>query len=46
MMDLGPVRDPSLISTVQVRSPLVKTKKLVFDFVAVTVVHPALGYSD
>jgi len=46
MIDLGPANDPSLISTAQVRSPFVKTKKLVFALVAVTVVHPALGYSD
>ena len=46
IIDFGPVREPSLISTAQVRSPLVKTKKLVLAFVAVTVVQPAFGYSD
>jgi hypothetical protein len=45
MIDLGPVKEPSLISTVEVRSPLVNTKILVFDLTAVTVVHPDLGYS-
>jgi hypothetical protein len=45
MIDLGPVKEPSLISTVEVRSPLVNTKILVFDLTAVTVVHPAFGYS-
>ena len=46
MIDFGPVNGPSLISTAQVRSPLVNTRKLVLAFVAVTVVQPALGYSD
>jgi hypothetical protein len=45
MMDFGPVKEPSLISTVEVRSPLVNTNMLVFDLTAVTVVHPAFGYS-
>jgi hypothetical protein len=42
---LGPVKEPSFNSTVEVRSPLVNTKMLVFALIALTVVHPALGYS-
>ena len=45
MVDFGPAKEPSLISTVEVRSPLVNTNMLVFDLTAVTVVHPAFGYS-
>ena len=43
---LGPVNEPSFTSTVEVRSPLVKTKMLVLDLTALIVVQPALGYSD
>jgi hypothetical protein len=46
MIVFGPVNGPSFNSTVEVRSPLVKTKMLVFDFTALTVVQPTLGYSD
>ena len=42
---LGPVNEPSFNSTVEVRSPLVKTKMLVFALIALTVVQPAFGYS-
>jgi len=46
MTDLGPPRDPSTISIVEVLSPFVNTKILDFAFTALIVVQPALGYSD
>jgi hypothetical protein len=45
IMVLGPENEPSVNSTVDVRSPLVKTKILVLDLTALTVVQPAFGYS-
>jgi len=45
MSVLGPANEPSLTSTVAVRSSFEKTKMPTFDLTALIVVQPAFGYS-